>query len=112
LLFTRKEVRAVKDNKMIKIQYLVISKLLESGSIQLLLPDGLTLDIGIVQEDKFGNLKKSDNYCYIVASRQGKTAMLDSYNLGLQYEDEENIMLFQSESIDNKGKIVKILEVV
>lgn len=102
----------MKDNKMMKIQYLVISKLIESGSIQLVLPDGVTLDIGIVQEDKFGNLKKSDDYCYIVASRQGKTAMLDSYNLGVQYEDEENVMLFQSEIIDNKGKVVKILDVV
>lgn len=95
-----------------KLQYLMITQLLEEGSVQLILPDGVTLDIGILQEDKFGNLKKTDDYCYVVASRDGKTAMLDSYNLGLQYESNENAIVFEEEIFDKNGKSVNMMDVV
>lgn len=90
----------------------MITQLLEEGSVQLILPDGVTLDIGILQEDKFGNLKKTDDYCYVVASRDGKTAMLDSYNLGLQYESNENAIVFEEEIFDKNGKSVNMMDVV
>jgi hypothetical protein len=95
-----------------KLQYLIITQLLEQGSVQLILPDGVTLDIGILQEDKFGNLKKADDYCYIVASRDGRTAMIDSYNLGLQYEAKQDTIIFEEEVLDHNGESIKIMDVV
>jgi hypothetical protein len=95
-----------------KLQYLIISQLLEEGSVQLILPDGVTLDIGILQEDKYGELKKADDYCYIVASRDGKTAILDSYNLGVQYEAEEDTMVFEDELSDQFGRVVKSVDII
>ena len=77
-----------------KIQYLLITYLREFGSIQLNLPDGVKLGIGVTQEDRRGNIIKSDDYCWVVASREDKTALLDSYNLGLSFADEkENIVV-------------------
>jgi hypothetical protein len=100
------------NSKSRKLQYLIITQLLEEGSVQLILPDGVKLDIGILQEDKFGNLKKADDYCYIVASRDGRTAMIDSYNLGLQYESDKDTMLFEDEVSDHNGKTIKTFDVV
>lgn len=95
-----------------KIQHLLIMELLEKGSVELILPDGITLEIGIIQEDQFGNVSKSDDYCYVVATRGGKTTLLDSYNLGLQYEPEKNTIVFEDEITDPNGKVVKTLDVV
>ena len=95
-----------------KLQYLIITQLLEEGSVQLILPDGVTLDIGILQEDRFGNLKKADDYCYVVASRDGRTAMIDSYNLGLQYEAKDDTIVFEEEVLDQNGRSIKMMDVV
>lgn len=95
-----------------KLQYLIISQLLEQGSVQIILPDGVILDIGILQEDRFGNMKKADDYCYIVASRNGRKAMIDSYNIGLQFESDKDAMLFEDETPDQSGKIVKTVDIV
>jgi hypothetical protein len=39
-----------------KIQHLLVSYLLKNGSIDLLLPDGIKLEIGIIQENSEGEL--------------------------------------------------------
>jgi len=95
-----------------KIQYLLISELMEHGSVDLILPDGIAVQIGIVQEDEFGELKKAEDYCYVVATRQGKSAMLDAYNLGVQFEPQEDTMVFEEELIDQNGMMIKKLDVV
>jgi hypothetical protein len=95
-----------------KLQYLLISELLKTGSVELILPDGITLEIGILQENELGDLKKTDDYCYVVATRDGKSAMLDSYNLGLQYEPEKNTIVYEDELIDKDGVVVRTLDVV
>lgn len=100
------------DAKTRKLQYLMITQLLEQGSVQLILPDGVRLDIGILQEDEYGNLKKADDYCYVVASRDGKKAILDSYNLGLQYEAKEDTIIFEDEVLDQDGKSIKVMDIV
>ena len=97
---------------MNKLQYLLIKELLKKGSVELLLPDGVTIEIGITQEDKDGNLKKADDYCYVVASRDGKSAMLDTYNLGLRFEDEKDILVYQDAKINEDGVMVRSLDVV
>lgn len=100
------------DAKTRKLQYLMITQLLEQGSVQLILPDGVKLDIGILQEDKDGNLKKADDYCYVIASRDGKSTILDSYNLGLQYEAKEDTIVFEDEVLDQYGKSIKVMDIV
>ena len=97
---------------MNKLQYLLIKELLKKGSVELLLPDGVTIEIGITQEDKDGNLKKADDYCYVVASRDGKSAMLDTYNLGLRFEDEKDILVYEDAEINEDGVMVRSLDVV
>lgn len=94
-----------------KLQYLIINQLLEEGSVQLVLPDGVKLDIGILQEDRYGNLKKSDDYCYVVASRDGKSAMIDSYNMGLSFDSSDDTFLYEDEYKDFEGKSTKTFDV-
>lgn len=95
-----------------KLQYLLISELLDKGSVELILPDGVVLEIGIIQEDEFGETKKADDYCYVVATRQGKSTMLDSYNLGLQFEDDEDSIIFEDKTCDQNGKQLRVVEVI
>ena len=95
-----------------KLQYLLIHQLLEKGTVELVLPDGVSLEIGITQEDQFGDQHKSDDYCYVVASREGKSVMLDSFNLGLQFEDEENIIVCEDEAIREDGRHIRLLDIV
>lgn len=100
------------DAKARKLQYLLITELLENGSVELVLPDGLTIEIGIMQEDELGNLNKADDYCYLVATREGRTAMIDSYNLGLQFESEEDTIICEDEVLDKDGRLIRTLDVV
>jgi hypothetical protein len=95
-----------------KLQSLLIRQLLAKGTIQLLLPDGVTLEIGITQEDQFGDVRKADDYCYVVATRDGKSIMLDSFNLGLQYEDEDNTIIYEDQTLGDEGQLVHSLDVV
>lgn len=99
------------DAKARKLQYLLINQLMKNGSVELVLPDGITLEIGITQEGHRG-LEKTDDYCYVVAKRDAKTAMLDSYNLGLQYEESEDILTYEDEVMDDDGVVIHRLEVV
>jgi hypothetical protein len=95
-----------------KLQYLLITELMKEGSVELILPDGITLEIGIIQEDQFGNKAKADDYCYVVATREGKTTLLDSYNLGIQFESQDDTIVFEDEMVDEKGHTVKSLDVL
>lgn len=95
-----------------KLQYLLITELLDKGSVELRLPDGITLEIGILQENAFGEVSKADDYCYVVATRAGKTVLLDTYNLGLQYEPEKDTIVYEDEFLDDNGTVIKTLDVV
>lgn len=106
------EVKTMNNAKARKLQYLLIKALMETGSVELALPDGITLEIGIVQEDEFGQKKKSDDYCYVVATRAGKSTILDTYNLGVQFEPDEYTIVCEEEGVDDSGILVRKLEVV
>lgn len=95
-----------------KLQYLLINELLKNGTVQLTLPDGIVLEIGTLQENEFGEMKKSDDYCYVVATREGKSVILDTYSLGLQYESTEDTIIYEDEVMDKTGSLVKTLDVV
>lgn len=95
-----------------RLQSLLISYLTKHGHVELLLPDGVTLEIGIVQEGANGELVKKDDYCWVMASHKGRTASIDPYNLGLSLTEEKNIIMFEDKYIDDKGREITRLEVI
>lgn len=95
-----------------KIQALLISHLSKHGHIDLLLPDGMVLEIGIDQEGIDGNLKKQDDYCWVIASQNNRATSIDAYNLGLRFEDDDSKLVFEDRFIDNAGEKVRRLDVV
>lgn len=100
------------NSKALKLQYLLITQLLKRGTVELILPDGVTLEIGITQEDKLGRFHKENDYCYVVASRDGKSVMLDSFNLGLQFEPEDHTIVYEDETIGDDGQLISTLDIV
>lgn len=54
-----------------KIQSLIVEHLLKHGQIELVLPDGVTLEIGLTQENQDGKLTIKDDYCWVIASQNG-----------------------------------------
>ena len=95
-----------------KIQGLLINHLQKYGHIQLNLPDNVVLEIGITEEDKQGNFKKSEEYCWVIAQRENRAACLDSYNLGISFEDKEKAMVLEDSFIDSAGMQIRQLNVV
>jgi len=94
-----------------KIQALLIAHLMNQGQIDLLLPDGVRLEIGITQEGKNGP-EISDDYCYVKSSRQDKSALLDTYNLVLEYSDRNKTMICMDNTVDAEGREIRRLEIV
>jgi hypothetical protein len=94
-----------------KLQYLLIAQLLEMGSVQLLLPDGMTLEVGITQLGKKG-MQITDDYCYVVATKDTQQAMIDSYNLGLCYEKKSDTIVYEDEISDDDGRCISRMEIV
>lgn len=92
-----------------KIQYLLMTHLLEKGHIKLNLPDGMTLELGIVQEDKQGDLVKTDDYSWLIASQKNRTVSMDSFNFGLRYAAETDKILFEEETVDQEGMKMKVV---
>ncbi len=99
-------------NKQSKIQSLIIRHLLRYGTLDIKLPDGIVLEIGITQEDENGNLVKSDDYCFVSATRDNKKTLLDSFNLGLSFVEEDDIMIIEDEEVDNKGRLLRHVDVI
>lgn len=89
-----------------KIQQLLISFLLEEGTINLNLPDGMKLNIGIVKEDSKGNLIKDKDYCWLTASQKDRDVCIDSYNFSLKFQDDSGriIMEDSNETINGVKK--------
>ena len=103
----------MKNAKALKLQYLIIQQLIEQGNISLMLPNGVTLEIGITQEDQDGKLKKVEDYCYVVTTaKDGRSTMLDSFNLSLQFEDSEDTIICEDSVLDDNGTLVRTLDVV
>jgi len=95
-----------------KIQALLINHLQKHGMLRLLLPDGIVLEIGTNQVDNGGELVNVDNYCWIIATKEDKMAVLDSYNLGLRYTDNSKALVFDETVINEDGEKVRKLDVV
>ena len=100
------------NNKKSKIQSLIVQHLLKHGQIELILPDGVTLEIGLTQEDENGDLKIEENYCWVIASQGGRETSLDSYNMGLRFADDENLMVMEDKFIDQNGEPIHRVDVI
>jgi hypothetical protein len=81
-----------------KLQYLLITYLLEEGQIEFVLPNGVKLELGITKEEKHGTEIK-DDYCYVIASQDDRIMSLDSYNMGLQFDN--NRIFLDEANTDN-----------
>lgn len=98
--------------KTSKIQSMLISHLSKYGTIQLKLPDNMTVEIGITAENKQGDIEKIKDYCWVIAKRESKVTCLDSYNLGIRFNDEEKNIVLEDTFTDNDGVSVRQLSVV
>jgi hypothetical protein len=94
-----------------RVQEVFITHLLKEGSVELILPNNMVLEVGITQEDKNGDLEKIPNYCWVIASQNGRAVSIDEYNLGLRYEDNDK-MIFEHQSTSSHGENIKILDVI
>jgi hypothetical protein len=81
--------------------------LLQEGQIELLLPDGIKLEVGITKEGRNGHLEKCPDYCWVNTSQYERTAFIDSYNLTLGYPDQGSIILMDQD--DDERKRVAVL---
>ena len=93
-----------------KVQEVFISHLLKEGQVQVLLPNGMTLEVGITQENRYGDLEKNPNYCWVIASQNGREVSIDEYNLGLRFEEDK--MVCEHQSVSNTGENITILDIV
>jgi hypothetical protein len=91
---------------------MLVEHLMKHGQIELLLPDGVKLEIGLTQENQRGRLIVKDNYCWVIASREDRATSLDAYNMGLRFSDDANIIVFEDKFIDQNGEQVRRLDVV
>lgn len=94
-----------------RVQEVFINHLLSEGSVELLLPNNMVLEVGITQENKYGDLEKNPEYCWVIASQNGREVSIDKYNLGLRFEDADK-MICEHQSISQNGENVRIFDVI
>ena len=95
-----------------KIQALLIGHLQKHGSLRLLLPDGIVLEIGTNQVSNDGELVNVENYCWVITSKEKKSVVLDSYNTGVRFSENSKSLVFESEFVDCNGDLIKRIDVV
>ena len=99
-------------SKINKIQQLFISQLLKEGHVELTLPNQMHLEVGITQENKYGDLERTDDYCWVIASQEDRSVSIDAYNLGLRYASEREKMICEQDVVNAEGKMMRVLDVV
>jgi hypothetical protein len=95
-----------------KIQHLIIDYLLKHGQIELLLPDGVVLEIGVTQEDQSGGFVVKDDYCWVIATHKDRSAAIDPYNLGLRFSGDGKNFVLEDKFVDHDGVEVTRVDVV
>ena len=78
------------------IQSLINTYLERHGSIDILLPDGVGLEIGITQEGKHG-LEKLHDYCWVVTKREDRSTVIDKYSMSMFFEDSAKCIVDQND---------------
>jgi hypothetical protein len=95
-----------------KIQAMLVEHLMKYGSIEILLPDSVKVEIGLTQENQNGKLIVKENYCWVIASRENRSTSLDAYNMGLRFSDDDKMIVLDDNFIDQNGENVRRLDVV
>ena len=95
-------------NRKDKIQYLFITHLLKEGRIKLMLPDGITLEVGITKEGRDGFLEKCPDYCWVNTSQHERSAFIDSYNLSLGYPADEDKFVYVDQN-DSERSVIEVV---
>jgi hypothetical protein len=103
---------AMKKVNKNKVQQVFITHLLKEGHVELVLPNDMILEVGITQENKYGDLEKNPEYCWVIASQNGRSVSIDEYNLGLRFQDEKDRMICEHDGIAQNGDQIKILDVI
>jgi hypothetical protein len=94
-----------------KVQQMFVDLLMREGSVELVLPNGMVLEVGITQENRYGDLEKVPDYCWVVASHKHRSISIDNYNLGIRYTgDKEMVCEYSMQSED--GVNINILDLV
>jgi hypothetical protein len=94
-----------------KIQRLLVEYLLKEGTLELALPSGMVLEVGVTQENRHGDQEITPDYCWVVASQRNRSVSIDRYNLGLRYRGDRE-MVCQQSILDDDGTSVNILDVL
>lgn len=94
-----------------KVQQVFIECLMKDGAVELALPNGMVLEVGVTQENKYGDLEITPDYCWVIASQKNRSVSIDRYNLGLRYSGEKEIVCEHS-TISSDGTNIKILDVI
>lgn len=95
-----------------RIQSLFINELLKTGFVELVLPSGMTLEVGVTQENKDGNLEISDNYCWVIASQEKRSVSIDPYTFGLRFSEDPNRMIYEDDIVDYEGEPTRVFAVI
>ena len=93
-----------------KIQHLLVEYLLKNGQIELALPNGVVLEIGMTQENENGDFVVKDDYCWIIASHKDRSASIDPYNVGIKFSN--NDLILEDKFVDQDGAEVTRLSIV
>ena len=94
-----------------KIQHLFVEYLMREGAIELVLPGGMVLEVGLTQEDKYGDLEIVPDYCWIVASQKSRSISIDRYNLGIRYLGDKE-MVCEHSHLSEDGTSINILDLI
>jgi hypothetical protein len=87
-----------------RIQCLLITHLLKHGEIQLALPGGTRLTLGITQLGKRGK-EICEDYCWVQTEQNERTTYIDTYNVGVTCP--QNKLVFVGE--DEEGMALDII---
>lgn len=99
-------------NSANKIQHLLITHLSKYGSIKLLLPDNIEVEIGINQLAENDELVNTKDYSWVTTTKDDKMTILDSYDVGLRFDDDKKYIVFEDQFINTDGKKLRRLDVV
>lgn len=101
----------MKKATVAKIQRMLVEFLMKEGALELVLPNGMVLEVGVTQENELGDLEITPDYCWIVASQRGRSISMDNYNLGIRYSGDEEIVCEYS-MLSDDGTNINVLDVV
>jgi hypothetical protein len=94
-----------------RVQRLFVELLMKEGALELALPNGTVLEVGVTQENETGDLEITPGYCWIVASQKGRSISMDNYNLGIRYSGNKE-MVCEYSMLSSDGTNINVLDIV